>query len=52
MLVEDDHEDMSSDEEDTNAAREGAAALLRVSRGFGGMINEININKRYFSHVC
>ena len=32
MLVEDDHEDMSSDEEDTNAAQAGAAALLRVSR--------------------
>ncbi len=31
MLVEDDHEDMSSDEEDTNAAQAGAVALLKVS---------------------
>ena len=30
MLVEDDHEDMSSDEEETNKAKEGAAALLKV----------------------
>lgn len=29
MLVEDDHEDMSSDEEDTNAAQAGAVALLK-----------------------